>query len=54
MAKKAVRTLVILECEGCKGRNYVTEKNRRNDTGRLELQKYCPKCRAHKLHKETR
>jgi len=54
MAKKAVRTIITLECEGCKGRNYTSEKNRRNDTGRIELKKYCPKCREHRLHRETR
>jgi large subunit ribosomal protein L33 len=54
MAKKAARVLVTLECEACKERNYVTEKNRRNDPGRLELRKYCPRCRAHRLHRETR
>ena len=54
MAKKALRVIVTLECEGCKGRHYVTEKNRRNDSGRLELRKYCPTCRQHRLYRETR
>ena len=54
MAKKAVRVIITLECESCKGRNYTTEKNRRNDSGRLELRKYCPVCRQHKAYKETR
>ena len=54
MAKKAIRTVITLACVDCKERNYVTTKNRRNDPGRLELRKYCPRCRAHKLHRETR
>ncbi len=54
MAKKAVRTHVIMACTECKERNYITEKNRRNDSGRLELQKFCPRCRCHRLHRETR
>ncbi len=54
MAKKAVRTLVTLACTECKERNYTTEKNRRNDPNRLELAKYCPRCRQHRLHRETR
>lgn len=54
MAKKAVRSHITLACSECKERNYVTEKNRRNDSGRLELNKYCPRCRTHRPHKETR
>ncbi|MCA9993311.1 MAG: 50S ribosomal protein L33 [Anaerolineae bacterium] len=54
MAKKAVRTHFTLSCTECKERNYITEKNRRNDPGRMELQKYCPRCRQHRLHRETR
>jgi len=54
MAKKAVRTHVTLACTECQERSYITEKNRRNDTGRMELNKYCPRCRKHQLHRETR
>jgi large subunit ribosomal protein L33 len=54
MAKKAVRTHVTLACTECKERSYLTEKNRRNDPNRLELMKYCPRCRQHRLHRETR
>jgi len=54
MAKKAVRMTVTLACTECKERNYTTEKNRRNDTTRMELKKYCPRCRTHRLHRETR
>ncbi|NCF65835.1 MAG: 50S ribosomal protein L33 [Chloroflexi bacterium] len=54
MAKKAVRSHVILACTECKERNYITEKNRRNDPGRLELNKYCSRCRTHTMHRETR
>ena len=54
MAKKDVRPVVTLECTECQNRNYITEKNRRNDTGRMELKKYCPSCRKHQLHRETK
>jgi len=54
MAKKDVRPVVRLECTVCKERNYTTEKNRRNDPGRIELNKYCKKCREHTLHRETK
>ena len=54
MARKAVRVVITLACTECKERNYTTEKNRRNDQARLELQKYCPRCRQHTLHRETK
>ncbi|NOX63877.1 MAG: 50S ribosomal protein L33 [Chloroflexi bacterium] len=54
MAKKGNRILVTLACTECKERNYLTSKNRRNNTGRLELKKYCPRCRTHRLHRETK
>ena len=54
MARKAMRTVITLECTECRERSYVTEKNRRNDPGRFELSKFCPRCRVHKLHRETK
>ncbi len=54
MAKKDTRPLVTLECTECNERNYLTEKNRRNDPGRIELMKYCPRQRKHTLHRETK
>jgi len=54
MAKKAIRVVITLACTQCSERNYTTEKNRRNDSGRLELKKYCPRCRTHTLHRETK
>jgi len=54
MAKKAVRMVITLECTECHERTYTSEKNRRNDPGRLELSKYCPRCRGHRPHRETK
>ncbi len=53
-SKKDVRPIITLACTECKDRNYTTEKNRRNDPGRLEVKKYCPKCRKHTLHRESK
>jgi large subunit ribosomal protein L33 len=53
-AKKANRIVVTLQCNECKERNYTTEKNRKNTQARLELVKYCPRCRQHRPHRETR
>jgi len=54
VAKKGNRVLVTLAGTECKERNYLTNKNRRNQTGRLEMKKYCPRCRRHTLHRETK
>jgi large subunit ribosomal protein L33 len=53
-SKKDVRPVITLACSECKERNYTTEKNRRNDPGRMELQKYCSRCRKHTMHRETK
>jgi len=54
VAKKEDRTVVHLACSECRERSYSTVKNRRNDPDRLELNKYCPRCRKHYLHREVR
>lgn len=54
MAKKGVVEIIALQCTECKRKNYTTYKNRRNIQGKLELNKYCPFCRKHTLHKETK
>lgn len=54
MARKEDRVVVEMACTECRNRNYVTSKNRRNDPDRLELRKFCPRCRAHRLHREAR
>ncbi len=54
MAKKADRIIIYLACTECKERNYTSSKNKRNDPSRLELQKFCPRCRLHRLHRETK
>jgi len=51
---KGDREHVSLACVTCRDRNYNTRKNRRNDPDRLELRKYCPRCRSHELHRQTR
>lgn len=55
MAKKGdARTIIYLACTECRERTYTTTKNRKNDPQRLELKKYCPRCRTYSLHRETR
>lgn len=62
MAKKAKgnRVQVILECteqkaSGMPGMSrYITTKNRKNTTGRLELKKYNPILKKVTIHKEIK
>ena len=56
MASKSsdVRPKITMACVECKERNYITKKNRRNDPDRMELKKFCPRCRTHTPHRETR
>ena len=51
---KDIRPKITLACSECKERNYITKKNRRNTPDRLELKKYCPRCKKSTSHKETR
>ena len=60
MAKKCNRVQVILECtehktSGQPGTSrYITTKNRKNTTERLELKKYNPILKKYTLHKEIK
>ena len=48
------RVKITLRCDECKQRNYNTVKNKKNTPDRMELNKYCPFCRKHTLHRETK
>jgi large subunit ribosomal protein L33 len=54
LAKKEDRVVVDMACTECRSRNYHTTKNRRNDPDRLELRKFCPRCRIQRVHREAR
>ena len=60
MAKKGNRIQVILECtehknSGTPGMSrYITTKNRKNTTERIELKKYNPVLKKYTLHKEIK
>ena len=49
-----MRDLITFACDDCKRRNYTSTKNKRLHPDRVELKKYCPFCRKHTTHKETR
>ncbi len=60
MAKKGNRVQVILECTEQKTSavpgisRYITTKNKKNTTERIELKKYNPYLKKVTVHKETK
>jgi large subunit ribosomal protein L33 len=49
-----MRDIITLACSECKNRNYTTTRNKKTMTEKLELSKFCPSCRKHTQHKETK
>ncbi len=49
-----MRVAFTIACTECKNRNYNTTKNKKNNPDRIEMKKYCPTCKTHTLHKETK
>jgi len=49
-----MRDIITLACGDCKNRNYSSSKNKRLHPDRVEYKKFCPFCRKHTPHKETR
>ncbi len=47
-----MRDLIKLTCSKCGRANYVTDKNKRTMTTKLEIKKFCAACRGHHVHKE--
>jgi large subunit ribosomal protein L33 len=65
-SKKGPRVTITLECLECRetensGKKrrsgvsrYLSSKNRRTTTERIELKKYCKYCNKHTVHKELK
>jgi len=49
-----MRETVILACTVCKEKNYATRKNKAVTKERIELAKFCSRCRKHTKHKEEK
>ena len=54
MAVKTARAKITFECTECKHRNYDSIKNKKNDPDRIVISKYCPFCKKHTEHKESK
>ena len=51
-----MRVIVTLRCDepGCGGGSYSTTKNKRNTSERIQLKKYCKRCKKIASFKETK
>ena len=49
-----MRVNILLACTECKRRNYATVKNKKNTTGKLELNMFDPVARKHVRFKEVK
>lgn len=54
MAKVGNRQFKTFTCTECKAYSYRMDKNVKNTPERLELSKYCPKCKKHTTFKEEK
>jgi len=49
-----MREVIHLACSVCKRRNYTTTKDRKKQSGKIELNKYCSFCRKSVKHREEK
>ncbi len=49
-----MREIVYLACSECKRKNYTSTRDKKKSRQKLELNKYCPFCGKHTLHKEVK
>ena len=54
MAKNENRSFVKMKCTVCGTELRPTSKNKKNNPERLEVKKYCPKCRKSVAVKEAK
>ncbi len=47
------RIEIALACSECEARNYKTTRKLEH-VGQIELKKFCPKCKKHTIHRETK
>lgn len=50
---KVAGIFIRLKCSECGKENYTTKKNKHKQE-KLEIKKFCNKCRKHTEHKETK
>jgi large subunit ribosomal protein L33 len=48
------RENITFKCSECGEENYIGTRNKRKQTEKMEIQKYCSVCRKKTLHKEKK
>ena len=48
------RVIIGFQCTECKRRNYTNTKNKKKTPKKLNFNKYCPFCKKHTSHNETK
>jgi large subunit ribosomal protein L33 len=49
-----MRVRITLQCTETGDRNYITNKNKKNNPERIELKKYSPRLKRYTIHRETK
>ena len=49
-----IREIISLVCDQCKRKNYTTTKNKKTKSDKFSFRKFCPSCRTHTAHKESK
>ena len=49
-----MQSTIAMVCTTCKHENYITRKNKRTHSDRLERNKFCPNCNKATGHKEKK
>ncbi|MBU4311350.1 MAG: 50S ribosomal protein L33 [Candidatus Omnitrophica bacterium] len=48
------REFIIISCTECKRKNYTSMKNKKTQTKRFEIKKFCKFCKKRTPHKEEK
>ncbi|HBE98665.1 MAG TPA: 50S ribosomal protein L33 [Firmicutes bacterium] len=51
---KSKRDQVILACSECGEHNYITTRNKKTHPNKMEIKKFCSRCKKETLHIETK
>ncbi|MCI7068780.1 MAG: 50S ribosomal protein L33 [Mollicutes bacterium] len=51
---KSKRDQVILACSECGEHNYITTRNKKTHPNKMEIKKFCSRCKKETLHTETK
>ncbi len=54
MAKNENRNYVTMICQECKTESRPLSKNKKNTPDRIEVKRFCKKCRKETTHKEKK